>query len=100
MGYQAVVDFSVAFTNHEEISSIIERLLMIPNVTYIVKVEGDFDLHVAALIRDTVEVFKINNEIMQIPNIKKLEAALREAPKTWPSAGQQTSTFGEGIALA
>ena len=99
LGYQAIVDFSLAFTTHKEINSVIEKLLQIPNITYIVKVEGDFDLHIAALTKDISEVLAINQQIMKIPNIKKLEAALRKVPPAWPSPGQQISTFGQGIAL-
>ena len=55
-------------------------------------------MHVAALARDLSDVFTINEEITKIPNIKKLEAALRKPLPAWPSPGQQISTFGKGIA--
>jgi Lrp/AsnC family transcriptional regulator for asnA, asnC and gidA len=99
LGYQSIVDFSLAFTSHDKIDNIIKKILKIPNVSYVVKVEGDFDLHVAALARDVLEIFAINEEITKIPNIKKIEAALRKAPTAWPSSGQQISTFGQGMAL-
>jgi Lrp/AsnC family transcriptional regulator, regulator for asnA, asnC and gidA len=93
LGYQAVADFSLAFTNQNEINQVIDELLQIPNVSYIVKVEGDFDLHVTALVKDLAEVFSINKEITKIPNIKKLETALRKTPPAWPGPGQHISTF-------
>jgi Lrp/AsnC family transcriptional regulator, regulator for asnA, asnC and gidA len=98
LGYQAIVDFSLAFTTHDEINSVVEKLLKIPNISYIAKVEGDFDIHVAALARDLSEVFTLNEKITKIPNIKKLEAALRKTPSSWPTIGQQISTFDQSSA--
>jgi len=97
LGYQAVADFRLEFTVKEEIDSLIEKIRQIPDISYIVKGEGAFDLHIAALTKDIDHVFSINDQISQIPHIKKLEVALRKTLYAWPSPGQHISTFGKKI---
>ena len=63
------------------------------NVTYIVKISGDYDLQVVALIKGIEEIYSINEEIVKIPNVGKIEAALRKIPPIWPCLRQYISTF-------
>lgn len=93
LGYQAVLDFSIAFAFHTETSAIIDDLAKIPNVIIIIKTSGDYDLHVTAMARDTKQQFEIQEEIAKISNIAKIETAARRISTRWPTESQHISTF-------
>jgi hypothetical protein len=48
---------------------------------------------VVALVKDCQGIIAINDEIVKIPNIKKIDAALRQIPPCWPGPRQYISTF-------
>jgi Lrp/AsnC family transcriptional regulator for asnA, asnC and gidA len=93
LGYQANLDFSIAFAFQKETSKIVENLSKIPDVIIILKTSGDYDLHVTAMVRDTKQQFEIQEEIAKIPNIMKMETAARRIPNKWPTNSQHISTF-------
>ena len=93
LGYQANLDFSIAFTFRVETAPIVEKLSKIPNVIIIIKTSGDYDLHVTAMVRDSIQQFEIQEEIAKIPNIAKMETAARRIPNKWPTKSQHISTF-------
>ncbi len=93
LGYQANLDFSLAFAFQKETSTIVENLSKIPDVIIILKTSGDYDLHVTAMVRDTKQQFEIQEEIAKIPNIAKIETAARRIPNKWPTNSQHITTF-------
>ncbi|XES76924.1 MAG: Lrp/AsnC family transcriptional regulator [Candidatus Bathyarchaeia archaeon] len=93
LGYQANLDFSIAFAFQKQNADVIDILTKIPDVIIIIKTSGDFDLHVTAMVRDTKQQFEIQEEIAKIPNIAKMETATRRVPPKWPTSGQHISTF-------
>ena len=93
LGYQANLDFSIAFAFHKETAPIVEKLSKIPGVIIIIKTSGDYDLHVTAMVRDSIQQFEIQEEIAKIPNIAKMETAARRIPNKWPTNSQHISTF-------
>jgi DNA-binding Lrp family transcriptional regulator len=96
LGFRAILDTSVVFTTQNETKEIVDRLSKIPGVTYIVKITGDYDLQVVALVKDCQDIMRINDEILKIKHIKRTEAFLRqfrEGYSVWPGAGQHITTF-------
>ncbi|MGE5187978.1 MAG: Lrp/AsnC family transcriptional regulator [Betaproteobacteria bacterium] len=93
IGFQAILESNLALSNQSEINEIADRLTQIPGVSYIVKLGGNYDLMVVALVKDCKDIIAINDEIVKIPNIKKIEAALRQIPQCWPGQRQYISTF-------
>ena len=93
LGYEANLDFSIAFAYQKDNSTAIEALAKIPDVIIIIKTSGDFDLHVTAMVRDTKQQFEVQEEIAKIPNIAKMETATRRIPDKWPTISQHISTF-------
>ena len=93
IGFQAILESNLALSNQSEINEIADRLTQIPGVSYIVKLGGNYDLMVVALVKDCKDIIAINDEIVNIPNIKKIEAALRQIPQCWPGQRQYISTF-------
>ncbi len=93
LGYQAVLDFSMALTEQSETKEVVEKLSKIPGVTYLVKISGTYDLLVTALAKDCNDIIAISEEITKIPNIKKIEASIRKVYPAWPTSRQYISTF-------
>ncbi len=93
LGYQAILDFSLAFMSQQETSAIVGEIAKIPDVTIIIKTSGEYDLQVTAIIREIKQLFEIQERISRIPNITKLETSARKAPPVWPTANQYISTF-------
>ena len=93
LGFQAMLDLNLAVSNQSETNTIADRLSRIVGVSYIVKVAGNFDLMVVALVKDCKDIIKISDEVFKIPNIKKIDGKLRQIPSTWPSKGQYITTF-------
>jgi Lrp/AsnC family transcriptional regulator for asnA, asnC and gidA len=93
LGYQAVLDIDVALTDQSETKEIVEKLSKIPGVAYLVKISGNYDLSVVALVKDCKDIIWVNEEISKIPNIKKMEGTLKTLPPRWPGPRQYISTF-------
>ncbi|HLN90196.1 MAG TPA: Lrp/AsnC family transcriptional regulator, partial [Candidatus Binatia bacterium] len=93
LGYQAILDVGVALANQSEAKSIIEKLSRIRGVSYLVKISGNYDLTVVALVKDCKDIIEVNEEIAKIPNIKRIEATLKPLPPRWPGPRQYISTF-------
>jgi Lrp/AsnC family transcriptional regulator, regulator for asnA, asnC and gidA len=93
LGFQAILDLNLAVSNQCEIDSIADKIAEISGVTYIVKLGGNFDLMVVALVKDCKDIIKISEEIFKIPNIKKIDGKLRQIPSFWPTQSQYITTF-------
>jgi Lrp/AsnC family transcriptional regulator for asnA, asnC and gidA len=93
LGYKAILNFFIAFLSQNKTETAVENLSKIPNVTYIVKISGDYHLQVVALIKEIDEIYAINEESMKIPNIGKIEADIRKIPPRWPGPRQYITTF-------
>jgi Lrp/AsnC family transcriptional regulator for asnA, asnC and gidA len=93
LNYKAIVNFFIAFLSQNETKKAVEILSKIPNVSYIVKISGDYDLQITTLVKEIDEIYKINDEIMKIPDIGRIEAEIREILPCWPGPRQYISTF-------
>ncbi len=93
LGFQAMLDLNLAVSNQSETNTIADRLSRIVGVSYVVKVGGNFDLMVVALVKDCKDIIKISDEVFKIPNIKKIDGKLRQIPSVWPTKGQYITTF-------
>ncbi len=93
VGYTAVAYFFISFSSFAENLSAIDRLSVIPDVSYIAKISGDYDLIVAVLSKDIVSLVRVNEQISEAANISKLEVHLVGVPEVWPPQLQYISTF-------
>ena len=93
LGYQAILELNLALSNQNETKEIAEKLSRIPGVSYIVKLGGIYDLMVVTLVKDCNDIIRINDEVIKIPDIKKIDALMRQIPAVWPSPNQYISTF-------
>ncbi len=93
VGFQNILEISLALADQSEVNRITDKLSKIPGVSYIVKISGNFDLSAVALVKDCKDIIRINDEILKIPHIKKMEGTLRRIPPVWPGPHQYISTF-------
>ncbi len=93
LGYQAILDLNIALANQSKTKEVADKLSIIPGVAYLVKISGNYDLLVTALVKDCKDVIAINEEIVKIPYIKRMEAAMRQVYSAWPGLRQYISTF-------
>jgi Lrp/AsnC family transcriptional regulator, regulator for asnA, asnC and gidA len=93
IGYEAILNFSLAYMSQKETSAIVEDLAKIPDVVIIIKTSGDYDLQITAMVKDIKQEFALQEEIAKIPNITKVETSARKPPSEWPSPFQHISTF-------
>jgi hypothetical protein len=71
----------------------VDKLSIIPGVTYLVKISGNYDVSVLALVKECKDIIAIDEEIIKIPYIKRTEAAMRQIIPAWPGPRQCISTF-------
>jgi DNA-binding Lrp family transcriptional regulator len=72
LGYEAQVFFAVKVASQSSLKEIIEKASEIPDLTNIIKVNGEYDLWLVAVARNIKHVFKIGDEISKIPGIIKV----------------------------
>lgn len=95
VGYKGLATFFISIHSRGRIELAIEELSKIPNVSYITKISGDYELQFAMLIRDFDELIEVNRRILQLPGIEKIETTFREVPSflPWPGPKQYITTF-------
>ena len=93
MGYQAILDINIALINQSKTKELVDKLSVIPGVTYLAKTSGNYDLLVTSLVKDCKDIIAINEEIVKIPYIKRMETAMRPVYPAWPGSRQYISTF-------
>jgi Lrp/AsnC family transcriptional regulator for asnA, asnC and gidA len=92
IGYHLILDFNISLKSPSNAQTI-QSLCRIPDVVIIIKTSGDYDLQVTAIVRDVEQMIAIQDEIMKLPGIVKIEASARKIPLRWPSPKQYISTF-------
>lgn len=93
LGYKGILNCYLSMASQTTIKNTIEKICRIPDVSYIVKTVGEYDLQVTILIRGIEEIYQNSEELIKINNIKKIETDLRPIPEIWPSPRQYISTF-------
>ncbi len=94
VGYTSVLDCNISFTTPEGLSStVVESLSKIPDVVNIIKISGDYDLHLTAMVRDIDQSFEVQDQISNVCGITKMEVGARKMPDEWPTPQQHISTF-------
>lgn len=92
IGYHAILDFSIAFVQSNS-SVMAENLAKIPDVVFVIKTSGDYDIYMTAMARDIQQLLAIHEEIAKIPGITRLETDIGRTIGIWPTPRQYISTF-------
>ena len=94
IGYSSILDFNIAFAAPGSLSNtVIGSLTKIPDMVIITRTSGDYDLQVTAMVRNSSELFSMQDQIAKITGITKVESSARKIPDRWPTQQQHISTF-------
>jgi Lrp/AsnC family transcriptional regulator, regulator for asnA, asnC and gidA len=93
VGYRVLAMFFLSILAQDNIKLAIEEVGKIPNVSYIAKITGDYEIQFTLLVRDLDELIEVNKKIIQLPGIEKIEMSFREVPPAWPGPRQYITTF-------
>jgi DNA-binding Lrp family transcriptional regulator len=93
LGFNATLHIYLSLSEQDKTSTIIENLSKILGIVYIVKISGDYDLQVAAIVKDYNDTTRIYKEIAQITQIKKIDMRILQLRINWPGPRQHISTF-------
>jgi len=93
LGYAAMIGFLIRLLPQEDVAKAMEAISTIPDVTYLVKLSGDYDLLVVVLARDFVDLFKMSERLRTTCGIVGMESFTRKIHDNWPREGQHMSTF-------
>ena len=93
IGYSSILDFNIASAASCIAGTVVDSLAKIPDVVIITKTSGDFDLHVAAMVKDVAHSFDVQDQIAKVWGVTKIETSARKIPDRWPTPLQHISTF-------
>ncbi|MDG6221652.1 MAG: Lrp/AsnC family transcriptional regulator [Candidatus Bathyarchaeota archaeon] len=93
LGYAAKIHLNLAFASSEKLSTIIDCLSQIPDITLIIKTSGVYDLFVKGYIKNIEHLFSIQNEIKKIPGISEIKIQIFEIDSKIPRNSEYISTF-------
>ena len=92
LGYHATAWFSIV-TAQNNILSIVEKIANIPDVTLILKISGEYDLSVTAMIKDIEHLLSVQDEITCIEGVTKVETIVGRVFEMMPLPREYISTF-------
>ena len=92
IGYRALGIF-FAVVSHEDSSAIIDKISAIPDVISIMKISGDYDLQIYAMIKNIDHLLSIQEKLEKIPGMSKMDMELYGMLRKWPTPRQYISTF-------
>jgi len=93
IGYQAMVNFNLAFASQNNTASVIKQLTAIKDNVLIVKTSGDYDLWVVVMIKDIGQFMATRDEIARIPGLTRLESRISPAEPPFPYPKEYITTF-------
>lgn len=93
LGYGAIALFNVAFSTKNGISSVVDRISKIPDVTLILKTSGAYDLAAGATIRDVDQLLDTQDTITAMEGVTEVESSVSRIGSVMPAPREYISTF-------
>ncbi len=84
LGYRALENLYLKFSNRSKMSEIYSQLLEIPNLIVIIRLIDSYDLYCAIAIEDFDKMFEVNERIRRINGIEKNDIIVTRMPPAWP----------------
>lgn len=84
LGYVCNAIFCIKVVSQHKITSMVERIIQLPNVISVIRCVGGIDVLAIAPLANFAQLFKIKKEIAKITDIKNLEILLEKTYSTWP----------------
>ncbi len=93
LGYHGRAVFNLAFVPETSLAVIVDKISKIPGVTLIIKTCSGFDLSVFAEARDIEQILALQDKLIDIAKLSKMELLLFKARDTIPGHKEYISTF-------
>ncbi len=93
IGYPAWAFIDIAFVSQSDSSALARTLSQIPDLTQIIMKSGDYDMTINVMIKSIEELLAVQDKIIKLEGITKVNMRVSEAPKVFPSPCQYISTF-------
>jgi Lrp/AsnC family transcriptional regulator for asnA, asnC and gidA len=93
LGYYAMISILVAFASGESAAAIVETVSKIPDVTNILTIAGDYDMHIFALVKDVKQMLALLNEIERARGMLRIETSIERLGQKYPAPRVPISTF-------
>jgi DNA-binding Lrp family transcriptional regulator len=91
IGYQGTGHFYLKLAGECNFS-IINQIIKIPDIFYIMKSVGDYNIGVMLLVKSTEDMLRTGDLLSQLPGVKKIESTVQRLPDEWPIPRTYTST--------
>jgi Lrp/AsnC family transcriptional regulator, regulator for asnA, asnC and gidA len=92
IGYSAFAIFNLAFSEENSPNYILE-LAKIPNVNFLIKTSGNFDLLLSLMICNIQQLIAVQEQIASMPGLMDMQITLGKLFNVWPLPREFTSTF-------
>jgi Lrp/AsnC family transcriptional regulator, leucine-responsive regulatory protein len=97
LGYSALVIFYVRIMPQNDVDDFIREIFTTPDVFYIMKCTGDFNVGVMLMVKDMQDVLRVGDVITRIGGTKIMETVVSEITEKWPLPQTYTSTFSREL---
>ena len=92
IGYQGILHYFLRISQGENTERIVDHILSIPDVVYLMKCTGDYQLSMMTAVKDLKHVTETGVLISKIDGLRLLETTVNPTLKTWPVSRAYTST--------
>ncbi|PVX23015.1 MAG: hypothetical protein CW691_11915 [Candidatus Bathyarchaeum sp.] len=93
LGYVGRAMFNLAFISQKSSSEVIDKISIIPDIVLILKTSGVFDLSITARVKDMEHLFSIQDKIVSISGITRMETTMTRGRALMPGPKTYISTF-------
>jgi DNA-binding Lrp family transcriptional regulator len=92
IGYYALLTYFLRVNQGQDMESIVSRIVSIPDLFYLMRCTGDFQLSVILGIKDLNQVIEMGNYISKIEGLRLIDTSINPLAQKWPGSRTYTST--------
>ena len=93
LGYKAKVSFYLHFVSIQKLSTIVDQISQIPDITLIAKISGRYDLWIKGYIKNVEHFFSMQKEIAKISGIVEIKIEISKLRPKIPNHTEYISNF-------
>jgi len=97
IGYSALAIFYLRIMPQYDVNAVIREIFPTPDVFYIMKCSGDFNVGVMLMVKSIQDMLKTGDRITRIAGVKRIETVVSRVTEKWPLPRTYTSTFGRNL---
>ena len=97
IGYQATAHFYLRITPQYDVDIVISEIIPIPDVFYIMKCTGDYNIGVMLMVKNVQDMLRTGDHIAGIPGVKRIETITNVIGNKWPLPRTYTSTLSRNL---